>query len=121
LDDVELKTDAWNHIERHKINPEFEMCFYGKEACDFEVNKVSKIGKEERILHVNDLSFWEKHWDVAGARRFITAILPPAAAVEETENESIEGLYKDLEKAMGGEGAVRKITWPVVLILASKK
>jgi trans-aconitate 3-methyltransferase len=118
LDDVELKADTWNHIERHKINPEFDMCFYGKEVCDFEVDKVSKIGKEEKILQINDLSFWEKHWDVAGARRFVSAILPPVAAAKETENEIIESLYRDLDKEMGG---VRKVTWPVVLILASKK
>jgi len=97
------------------------MVFFGPDAYDFEVEKVSKIGKGEKIIDTKDLSFWEKQWDVAGVRKFVRAIMPPASVEEGVVDGRIEDLYGELEEAMGGKGAVRKISWPVVLILASKK
>jgi hypothetical protein len=116
-----LKPEIWDHIERHKINPEFDMAIVTPNAYDFEVEKISKIGEEEKIINTKDLTFWERKWDVEGIRKFVRAILPPKADGEEIRDERIEELYGELEGAMGGKGALRKISWPVVLILASRK
>jgi hypothetical protein len=43
------------------------------------------------------------------------------AFYEFVKDDVVEGMFKELGEAMGGEGAVRKITWPVVLVLATKK
>ncbi|RDW91709.1 hypothetical protein BP5796_02874 [Coleophoma crateriformis] len=119
LDDIELKDDTWQHVERRKWNSEYAMPFYGSDACDFEITLSSKIGPGEKEVKYKDLQFWERQWDLAGVRRFVQALLP---AFDRNNNDDVvEGKYKELEEAMGGEGAVRKITWPVVLILASKK
>jgi trans-aconitate 3-methyltransferase len=120
LDDVELTSDVWQSVERRKWNAEFAMPFYSPEACDFEITPSSKIGSEEKVVETQDRGFWERQWDLAGVRRFVLANLPTFDE-ENNQDERVEGTYEELEQAMGGEGAIRKITWPVVLILASKK
>ncbi|RDW60555.1 hypothetical protein BP6252_11938 [Coleophoma cylindrospora] len=118
LDDIELKDDTWQHVERRKWNSEYAMSFYGPDACDFEITLSSKVGPGEKEVKNKDLQFWERQWDLAGVRRFVQALLPTFG---HNNDDVVEGKYKELGEAMGGEGAVRKITWPVVLILASKK
>ena len=119
LDDVELNSDVWHDVERRKWNPKHPMLFYGPEACDFDITPSSAIGAEEKVAETQDAGFWERRWDVADVRRFVLASLP--AANETILDERLDSKYRELEREMGGEGAVRKITWPVVLILASKK
>lgn len=50
----------------------------------------------------------------------MTAQLPWKSTDDEITKEQ-EVMYKELESAMGGKGKKRKIAWPVVLILATKK
>ena len=119
LDDIELKSDVWRDIERRKWNSKHAMSFYGPEACDFEITPSSAIGVEEKVVEKQEPGFWERRWDLGGVKRFVLANLPTFD--EENQDERVETEYKKLGQAMGGEDAKRKITWPVVLILASKK
>ena len=119
LDDIELKSDVWRDVERRKWNAQHAMPFWGPEACDFEITPMSAVQAGEKVVEKQDASFWERRWDVGGVRGFVLANLPTFDA--ERQDERVESKYKELEQAMGGEGAIRKITWPVVLILASKK
>ncbi|KAL9091103.1 MAG: hypothetical protein Q9165_005030 [Trypethelium subeluteriae] len=119
LDDVEFKSDVWQHVERRKWNPDHAMPFYGQDACDFEITPSSAIGDGEKVVEKKELTFWERQWDITGVRRFVLANLPTFDS--NTEGEGTVAKYKELEEAMGGQGAIRKFTWPVVLILASKK
>ena len=119
LDDIELNGDVWRDVERRKWNSNRAMPFYGPEACDLEIELSSAIGPEEKVVETEDASFWERRWDMAGAKQFVIANLPTFD--EKDLDERVRSKYQELEQAMGGEGSVRKITWPVVLILASKK
>lgn len=121
LDNIDLtSSDRWLDVRRVKWNPRHEMCFYGPYACDFEVAKVSRIDTDkESLWEFEDLTFWERRWDVHGVRRFVTALLPHFGD-ERFKVEGIEEMYAELARAMGGEGVARKITWPVALILATK-
>lgn len=119
LDDIELPSDVWRDVERRKWNPNHAMSFYGPAACDFEIEPSSAIGPEEKVVETQDPGFWERRWDLTGVKQFVLANLPSFDGVN--EDEVVKSKYQELEQAMGGNGAVRKITWPVVLILASKK
>lgn len=119
LDDVELHSDVWRDVERRKWNPEHAMSFYGPGACDFEITPSSAIAPEQKVVETRDAAFWEKEWDLTGVRQFVVANLPTFD--EKALDELVLSKFRELGQAMGGEGAVRKITWPVVLILASKK
>ena len=119
LDDVELKSDVWQDVQRWKWNADHPMPFYGPESCDFEIEPSSAVAVGETIVEKQDVGFWASSWDLAGVRRFVTAILP--VFDQQERDERVEGWYEELGQAMGGEGAVRKISWPVVLILACKR
>ena len=119
LDDVEFGSEAWRDVERRKWNSQHPMSFYGPDACDFEIEPSSAIGPDEKVVEKQEASLWERRWNVEGVRRFVLANYP--SFTEEMQDEIIARKYEELAKAMGGEDAVRKITWPVVLILASKK
>ena len=119
LDDIELASDVWRDVQRRKWNPDHPMPFYGPEACDFEVVPSSAVAIGETVVEKQDTGFWERSWDLAGVRRFVVANLP--GFDQQERDEGVEAKYEELEKAMGGEGAVRKISWPVVLILASRR
>ena len=119
LDDVELKGEVWRDVQRRKWNADHPMPFYGAKACDFEVEHSSAVASGETDVAKQDAGFWERRWDLAGVRRFLMANLP--GFDQEKSDETVEAKYEDLGQEMGGEGAVKKISWPVVLILASKK
>ena len=119
LDDVEFQGDLWRNVERRKWNSKHAMPFYGPEACDFGIEVSSAVRVEEKAVEIEDAAFWERSCDLAGVRRFVSVNLP--SFNEGSRDERLESKYEELEQAMGGGDAVRKITWPVVLILASKK
>lgn len=119
LDDVELSGDMWRDVERRKWNPKHAMPFYGAGACNFEITPSTAVTADEKVIEKQDAGFWERKWDLAGVKRFVQVNLPTFD--ESNRDEMVESKYKELKHAMGGERAVRKITWPVVLILASKK
>ena len=119
LDDVELKSDVWQDVQRWKWNADHPMPFYGPKSCDFDVEPSSAVAVGETIVEKQNAGFWARSWDLDGVRRFVTANLPGFDLQE--RDERVEGWYEELGQAMGGESAVRKISWPVVLILASKR
>ena len=122
LDNVALPEGEWRDVERWKWNPALQMSFYGPEACDFEIERTSAVEKGEKVHEEEDPGFWAERWDIEGVRRFVSVNLPKfEETVKGEEDEIIERKYKDLEEAMGGPGAERQITWPVVLILGTKK
>ena len=119
LDNVALPSGEWRDVERWKWNPELQMPFYGPSACDFEVERTSAIAEGEKVYEEKDPGFWAERWDIDGVRRFVSVNLPTFEGTK--EDEGIEERYKELEEAMGGPGAERAITWPVVLILGTRK
>ncbi|KAL8800931.1 MAG: hypothetical protein Q9182_004813 [Xanthomendoza sp. 2 TL-2023] len=118
LDDIDFSPADWKSVERWKWNSEFPMLFSGPASCDFEVQTSSQVREGEKVEEVRDLGFWERKWDLAGVRRFVSVNVPTFDA--SVTAEGVEELYRELGEKMGGEGAVRKIGWPVVLILASR-
>ena len=119
LDDVELKGDVWQDVQRWKWNPDHPMPFNGPESCDFKVEPSSAVAMDETVIEKQDTSFWERRWDLAGVRRFVMANLP--GFDQQERDKGVEALYEELGEALGGAGAVRKISWPVVLILGSRR
>lgn len=67
-----------------------------------------------------DETFWAESWDVGEVRRFIEVNLP-SFWESHGEDPEVEAWYNELGEAMGGKGTKRKIAWPVVLLLASRR
>ena len=120
LDDLEFKDHIWKEVERRKWNSHNPMPFFGPEACDFEVIRSSAIQAHEKVVEEQDAGFWESHWDIGDVKRFVLGNSPVVTTAAD-EQGKIESKWGKLKQAMGGERGTRKITWPVVLILATKR
>ena len=120
LDTIKLDELAWEDVIRHKWNPDRPMCFFDPIVCDFELDLSLKVDEEEKVIEKIDLNFWAEDWDLEGVKHFVQTNLLVKQELNEGDEE-LNAKYTELELAMGGDEATRKITWPVVLILATKK
>ena len=120
LDDVQLPEMQWFDVRRRKWNTHAEMPFFGKEACDFEVERVCRVGPGEEMIEIRDDGFWEQKWDFAGLRDFVEASFPGLKEMQD-EDPEIQRLLGEIKVKMDGEGHFRSFTWPVVQILAARK
>ncbi|KAI4137138.1 MAG: hypothetical protein L6R39_007455 [Caloplaca ligustica] len=119
LDDVALPEAQWDHVQRRKWNEHAYLPFFGPDACDFEVERTSRVGGwEEMHHHLKDESFWEVRWDFATLNDFVAASFPGMKALQDDDRD-IQRLLDELRIQMGV--GVRKFAWPVVQILASRK
>lgn len=137
FDNVVFPSDTWADVRRRKWNPHGRLCFYDDEACDFPVEpavrpSASAVANNEEeneetqaaVEEVVDHDFWAERWDVGEVRRFVEVNLPKfdeVAGARGGADAEVEAWYEELGAAMGGPGAKRKIAWPVVLLLASRK
>ena len=120
LDDVRLPEMQWFDVRRRKWNTHAEMPFFGKEACDFEVESVCRVGAGEEVSEIRDDRFWEMKWDFAGLREFVEASFPGFKEMQDGDPE-IQRLLGEIKVEMDGEKHVRRFTWPAVQILAARK
>lgn len=118
LDNVDLDPEQWTNVQRRKWNSDCKMSFYGPEACDFDIEVVSRIRSEERVDVLDEPGFWSKNWAMDDWKLFLKMNLP--AFRPEDVTPDIERSWTELEKEMGGYGARHAVRWPVVVILATK-
>lgn len=123
LDNVALSPDAWRDIYRYKWNPQLPMPVVGPNAYDYVVEPSSVVDEAtEKVVKEEDPKFWAESWDVGEVRRFIECLIPSFEELKaKGMYDHIEPKYQELERAMGGKDAKRALTWPVVLILATRK
>ncbi|KAI4098597.1 MAG: hypothetical protein L6R37_006391 [Teloschistes peruensis] len=119
LDNVAFPPEQWQHVRRLKWNADKPMMFLENDDVDFEIRWESAVGEgevEERYL---DRGFWAVEADVAWMRGFVDYALPWENKDE--EKRGFDGLFGELEQAMGGKGVRQRVTWPVALLLATRK
>ncbi|GAB1195204.1 hypothetical protein APSETT444_004459 [Aspergillus pseudonomiae] len=118
LDYIPFANEDWGSVERHKWNAEWtSLGFFGNEACNFAVEPRSSVTDAEVVIDRDDRCLWRKDWDVGQLREFVQYIYP----FQGMEEESVKPLWAQLEREMGGLHARRAFSWPVVLILATRK
>lgn len=123
LDNVSLSPDVWRDIYRYKWNAHLPMPVVGPNACDFAIEPTSSLDETtEKVVMQEDPQFWAESWHVGEVRRFVECLIP---SFEDLKAKGlythIEPKYQELERAMGGTNAKRAFTWPVILILATRK
>ncbi|KID81172.1 hypothetical protein MGU_11454 [Metarhizium guizhouense ARSEF 977] len=119
LDYIPLSSDKWTDVRRHKWNTYARLSFFTPNACDFPVRASSSVGEHETVSEEDDPSFWSVTWDVGMLRRFVKASFPKPRDLAGMDG-TIDQLFEQLTKAIGGENVSRKLSWPAVLILAVK-
>lgn len=121
LDDVALPVGQWQDVSRHKWNTHAELPFFGDEALDFEApGPLSRVSKVEKVTEERDDEFWGLEWSPRGVRDFVEACFP-GLKERQAKDDVLQDLLRKIEEAMGGVNAVRKFTWPAVLVLAARR
>ncbi|KAK9775632.1 putative S-adenosyl-L-methionine-dependent methyltransferase [Seiridium cardinale] len=117
-----ILAETWKDVERRKWNTHATIEFNDQEAMlGLPIEVESNIDhKRERIMEIRDEKFWARSWNVGEVRNFIEALLPTNHA-ELDQDPEIQELFKELSEAMGEEEVRRAISWPAVLLLATKK
>jgi len=121
LDFVRFPKDTWVDVQRLKRNTHGTLPFFGKEACGFDVEPATNVAPEEKLVIERDPEFWLNRWDMAALKKYFSVLFPGFREAIGEGDKEIDGLYEQLTVAMGGEGAVRKFTWPCVLLLATRR
>lgn len=123
LDNVELSSDVWRDVYRYKWNPHLPLSVVGPDACDYPIEPSSAVNEaNEKVVKIEDPTFWAESWDVSEIRRFVECLIPSFEQQKASgAYDHIEPKYQELEKALGGKGVKRNLTWPNVLILATRK
>ncbi|KAK2598906.1 hypothetical protein QQS21_005648 [Conoideocrella luteorostrata] len=120
LDYIPFAPEQWHNVRRHKWNTAARLSFFTPRICDFAVEPVSMVGTHETVLEEQDPTFWEVRWDVSMLKRFVKASFPKPRELVGPD-AAMEKLFEQLTEAMGDEGAMRALSWPVVLILAARR
>lgn len=119
LDNVDLSTGRWDMIQRRKWNTQSTRMGFGAEAVDFDVEPKNMVKASEKMIDLEDTTMWEGRWNVQGVMKYVSSSFPGVEETVETDAE-IGRLFEELKEEMGGEGATRLYTWPIVLILANR-
>lgn len=118
LDNVELDPSVWADVRRYKWNTKYPMEFSNAEDLGWPKNYISKVHSGEKVEEVPDNNLWSEEWTIDDWKTFLKVNLPAFSGQwDDFTNE----LWSELEEVMGGPEVRRKIVWPVVAILATRK
>lgn len=120
LDYIPFDEERWQDVRRHKWNTGARLSFFTPNICDFPVEPVSSVGKYDVVTEEQNPNFWQVSWDVEKLRSFVRASFPKPSELLGPDDKMDE-MFKQLADAMGGPDVKVKLSWPAVLILASKR
>ncbi|KAF2209154.1 hypothetical protein CERZMDRAFT_100671 [Cercospora zeae-maydis SCOH1-5] len=118
MDNIAFNTGDWESVQRYKWNSNVDLLFNSRSGYDFELKRVDRRGEGEITTEKIDSQYWQHEWDVEDVANYLRSVYPNYREKAGERYADIEGMLEELEKAMGGK---RKVTFPVSLILATKK
>ncbi|ETS76960.1 hypothetical protein PFICI_10834 [Pestalotiopsis fici W106-1] len=122
LDSIPFDPEAWQDVVRYKWNADVPLTFNSKEGYDFEVEPVDRRDHSTEITkEITDRDFWAEEWDIGRVASFLDSVFPNYRNKAGDKFEEVQSLFTELETALGGPKATRKVSFPVVLLLATRK
>ncbi|EFR05232.1 hypothetical protein MGYG_08244 [Nannizzia gypsea CBS 118893] len=121
LDNIAVPAAEWENVQRHKWNCGHPLLFNSTEGFDFEVVPVDRRAEGEKTTEVIDREFWAEEWDVERTKAYIDSVYPNYRTAAGERYAELEAMLEELREAMGGGNSRRKVSFPVVLILATRK
>lgn len=119
MDSLAIPAEEWASIERTKWNCDHPLLFNSKAGFDFDWTPVDRRGPNERTFEISDRTFWEHRWGINEIRSYLDSVYPNWRDKAGTKAAELEPLFEQLARALNDEKT--KVTFPVVLILATKK
>lgn len=138
LDNIAVPASDWEAVQRYKWNFHHPLLYHNGDAFDFTPAPVDRRGPHEmEERSVVDLGFWAEDWDADRIEQFVLSVYPGVRdkavypgfrdKAGGPRYKELQELVDDLRKRMcvggglGGKRGTRKVTFPVVLILATRK
>jgi trans-aconitate 3-methyltransferase len=121
LDNIAILSHDWGIVERHKWNCDHPLLFNGEDGFDFDLVPVDRRAEGEITREVIDRQFWVDEWDAERVKAYLDSVYPHYRQKAGEKYSEVKKMVEDLQTAMGGPGVKRRVTFPVVLILATKK
>ncbi|KAH6629938.1 S-adenosyl-L-methionine-dependent methyltransferase [Chaetomium sp. MPI-SDFR-AT-0129] len=119
LDNIALPSAEWADVVRYKWNPDVPLLFNSLEGYDFEPVPVDRRDEGETTKEIVDREWWRDEWDTDRVKEYLDSVYPSYVEKAGSRIVEVEQGVEDLRKELGGGKAA--VTFPVVLILASKK
>lgn len=119
LDFLPFAPETWTDVQRYKWNTHGTLPFFGEEACGYPIEPVSNVAEGEKVVVREDAEFWRNDWDVAQLKEYFRVLFPGFRQAIGEGDEQIDALFAELAEAMGGER--KQFTWPVALVLATRR
>jgi SAM-dependent methyltransferase len=119
LDNIAFPSEDWEDVERCKWNCDYPLLFNSKEGFDFDFAAVDRRAEGEITKDVIDRDFWATEWDVDDVVAYLDSVYPNYRHKAGSRYSEVDTMIQELRTAMGG--AKRKVTFPLVLVLATKK
>ncbi|RMD39351.1 hypothetical protein DV735_g5788, partial [Chaetothyriales sp. CBS 134920] len=121
LDNIAFPADQWDHVQRNKWNADHPLLFNGPAGVDFDLEYVDRRRPDaEQTNQVIDRDYWADHWDFARVHDYLASVFPNyRARASDERKQAVDDALDLLNKTMAG--ARRKVTFPVVLVLATRK
>ncbi|KAL8716455.1 MAG: hypothetical protein Q9220_000362 [cf. Caloplaca sp. 1 TL-2023] len=105
LDFLPFDEEVWMDVERYKWNTHGTLPFFGKEACEYEIEPISNVKEREKQVSIRDTLFWSNSWDVGALKKYFTVLFPGFREAIGDGDAEIDKLFQDLAGIMGGENA----------------
>ena len=121
FDNITIPPEDWEHVTRYKWNCNHPLLFNHEDGYDFQIVATDQRVGEPASIQTTNYNFGAERWDLARVRAFLDSIYPQYRQRAGDDLGDIEALLQDLGSAMGGAASRRKISFPVVLILATKR
>lgn len=119
LDNIPLLEEDWESVQRYKWNCDYSLLFNSKAGFDFDFSAVDRRGTADETKTAIDRNFWSEDWGIDNVKAYLDSVYPNYRAKAGDRYSEIETLLEELNVAMGKQK--RKVTFPVVLILATKR
>jgi SAM-dependent methyltransferase len=119
LDNIALPSDEWEHVVRYKWNPDVPLLFNGRAGYDFDFESVDRREEGEITKEIRDRTWWQDEWDADRVKDYLDSVYPSYIDKAGIRYAEIEQGSDEFRQALSG-GMVT-VSFPVVLILATKK
>ncbi|KAJ8108147.1 hypothetical protein ONZ43_g6515 [Nemania bipapillata] len=123
LDNIEIPTESWENVERRKWNYDYPLSFCGKAGYGFDVEKEDRTHPGETKTQTIDRDFWAEEMGVDRLAAYLASVWPGYRSRPDTADRvaKVDEMLQQLQVAMGGSDLQAKVTFPVTLILATKR
>ncbi|KAI7977445.1 hypothetical protein EIK77_007067 [Talaromyces pinophilus] len=121
LDNIAFPAAEWSDVVRYKWNYDVPLLFNSKEGYDFDFAPVDRRQGGEITKEITDRTWWQDEWDVDRVKEYLSSVYPNYQQRAGDRYREIEEGLEQLRQALGGGKSSRKVTFPVALVLATKK